>query len=114
MIDVRAIFQQSHRDLAADKMPPILLPRKGKFGLIDYEKIFCPDPNADDIFDLRGVNREIGCMVVARPDQYVSHILPLHEHQALIDFFTKILIDTKHRAGRAPAGRERHRAERRD
>ena len=25
-------------------MPPVLLPRKGQFGLIDYEKIFCPDP----------------------------------------------------------------------
>ena len=52
-------------------MPPVLLPRKGKFGLIDYEKMFCPDPKADDIFDLRGVNRETGCMVVVRPDQYV-------------------------------------------
>jgi len=99
VIDVRAIFQQGHRDLAVDKMPAILLPRKGKFGLIDYEKVFCPDPNADDIFDLRGVNREAGCMVVVRPDQYVSHILPLHEHDGLIDFFTKILIDTKHRSG---------------
>jgi hypothetical protein len=26
-------------------MPSVLLPRKGKFGLIDYEKMFCPDPN---------------------------------------------------------------------
>ena len=98
VIDVRAIFQQGHRDLAIDKRPPILLPRKGKFGLIDYEKIFCPDPNADDIFDLRGMNRETGCMVVTRPDRYVSHVLPLHEHQMLISFFTKILIDAKHGA----------------
>ena len=46
MIDVRAIFQQGHRDLAVDTMPSVLLPRKGKFGLIDYEKMFCPDPKA--------------------------------------------------------------------
>jgi phenol 2-monooxygenase (NADPH) len=32
---------------------PVQLPRKGKFGLIDYEKVFCPDPKADDIFELR-------------------------------------------------------------
>ena len=44
VIDVRAIFQQDHRDLAVDKMPSVLLPRKGTFGLIDYEKMFCPDP----------------------------------------------------------------------
>ena len=93
VIDVRAIFQQSHHDLAVDQMPPVLLPRKGKFGLIDYEKMFCPDPDADDIFDLRGVNRETGCVVVVRPDQYVSHVLSLDEHQALVKFFERFLIE---------------------
>jgi phenol 2-monooxygenase (NADPH) len=93
VIDLRAIFQQGHRDLDVDKMPSVLLPRKGKFGLIDYDKMFCPDPNADDIFELRGVNRETGCMVVVRPDQYISHVLPLHEHEALAGFFARILID---------------------
>ena len=93
MIDVRAIFQQGHRDLDVDKMPPVLRPKKGKFGLIDYEKMFCPDPKADDIFELRAVNRETGCIVVVRPDQYVAHLLPLHGHEALADFFARILID---------------------
>lgn len=93
VIDVRAIFQQSHRDLAVDRMPSVLLPRKGKFGLIDYEKMFCPDPKAGDIFDLRGVNRETGCIVVVRPDQYVSHVLPLDGHEALTNFFATFLID---------------------
>ena len=93
VIDVRAIFQQGHRDLAVDKMPSVLRPKKGKFGLIDYEKMFCPDPKADDIFELRAVNRETGCIVIVRPDQYVSHLLPLHGHEALADFFAGILID---------------------
>jgi phenol 2-monooxygenase len=95
VIDVRAIFQQGHRELAVERMPPVLLPRKGRFGLIDYEKMFCPDPDADDIFDLRGVNRETGCVVVVRPDQYVSHVLPIDGHQALADFFATILIDKR-------------------
>jgi phenol 2-monooxygenase len=95
VIDVRAIFQQGHRDLAVDKMPSVLRPKKGKFGLIDYEKMFCPDPKADDIFELRAVNRETGCIVVVRPDQYVSHLLPLHGHEALADFFAGILIDAQ-------------------
>jgi phenol 2-monooxygenase (NADPH) len=95
VIDVRAVFQQGHHDLPVDKMPPVLLPRKGKFGLTDYEKMFCPDPTADDIFELRGVNRETGCMVVVRPDQYISHVLPLHGHEALADFLVGILIDAK-------------------
>jgi phenol 2-monooxygenase len=73
----------------------VLLPRKGRFGLIDYEKVFCPDPNAVDIFELRGVNREAGCIVVVRPDQYVSDVLPLDAHDALAGFFAGVLIDAE-------------------
>jgi phenol 2-monooxygenase (NADPH) len=93
LIDVRAVFQQGHRDLDLDEMPAVLLPRKGKFGLIDYEKMFCPDPAAGDIFELRGVNRETGCMVIVRPDQYVAHILPLEGHEALTSFLGGVLIE---------------------
>ena len=94
VIDVRAIFQQGHRDLAVNEMPTVLLPRKGRFALIDYEKMFCPDPKAGtDIFEMRGVNREQGCMVVVRPDQYIAHVLPLHGFDALADFFAGFMIE---------------------
>jgi phenol 2-monooxygenase len=95
VIDVRAVFQQGHRDLAVNAMPPVLLPRKGRLGLVDYEKMFCPDPNAADVFDLRGVNRDTGCILVVRPDQYVANVLPLHAHEALTDFLAGILIDAR-------------------
>jgi phenol 2-monooxygenase len=91
VIDIRAVFQQPHRDLAVDDLPQVLLPRKGRFGLIDYEKAFCPDPTAGDIFDLRGVDRETGCMIIVRPDQYVAHVLPLDAHEELTDFFAGVL-----------------------
>src|SRR3954466_10686547 len=95
VIDVRAVFQQGHRDLSVDALPPVLLPRKGRFGLIDYEKAFCPDPAAGDVFDVRGLDRETGCMVVVRPDQYVAHVLPLDAHEALTGFFAGILADVR-------------------
>ena len=95
VIDVRAVFQQPHRELAVGALPPVLLPRKGRFGLIDYEKVFCPDPATDDVFDLRGIDRGTGCMVVVRPDQYVAHVLPLDGHRALADFFAGILLDVR-------------------
>lgn len=76
-------------------MPAVLLPRKGRFGLIDYEKMFCPHPTAGDIFELRRVNRETGCMVIVRPDQYVAHVLPLEAHEALVGFLAGVLIAAK-------------------
>ena len=98
VIDVRAIFQQGHRDLAVSSMPAVLLPRKGRFGLIDYEKAFCPDPAAGDVFDLRGIDR--GCrllLVVVQPDQYVSHVLPLDVTDDLVAFLAGILVNAAER-----------------
>jgi phenol 2-monooxygenase (NADPH) len=95
VLDVRAVFQQGHRDLAVDELPPVLLPRKGRFGLVDHEKVFCPDPATDDVFDLRGIDRDTGCVVVVRPDQYVAHVLPLDRHQLLSEFLSGILLDAR-------------------
>ena len=109
LIDVRAVFQQSHRELAIDALPPVLQPRKGRFGLIDYEKVFCPDPAAADIFDLRGIDRDTGCMVVVRPDQYVAHVLPLDGYEALTEFLAAILVEPR-QGGRRSMSSSRRRA----
>lgn len=94
VIDVRAVFQQGHRDLKVEELPSILLPRKGRFGLIDYEKAYSADvKNGPDIFDLRGIDRENGAIVVVRPDQYVSDVLPLDAHDELATFFGRFLVD---------------------
>jgi phenol 2-monooxygenase (NADPH) len=93
VFDVRAVFQQGHRDLSLEEMPAFLLPQKGPFGLKDYEKIFTPDlKSGDDIFDLRGIDRQQGALVVVRPDQYVAHVLPLDAHQELASFFAGIMV----------------------
>ncbi|HEX6017700.1 MAG TPA: FAD-binding monooxygenase [Burkholderiaceae bacterium] len=88
VFDLRAVFQQEHRELDIGTLPELLRPRKGRYGLIDYEKVFCPDlKSGADIFDLRGVDRAQGALVVVRPDQYIAHVLPLDAHQALAAFF---------------------------
>ena len=93
VIDVRAVFQQGHRDLDLAAMPSLLLPRKGRYGLRDYEKMFCPDRRpGEDIFDMRGIDRNQGCIAVVRPDQYVAHILPLDAHDALAGFFDGFML----------------------
>jgi phenol 2-monooxygenase len=91
VIDLRAVFQQSHRDLAIERMSPLLLPRKGRYALHDYDKMFCPDPRSD-IFETRGIDRERGCMVIVRPDQYVAHVLPLYGYQQLASYFDGFML----------------------
>jgi phenol 2-monooxygenase/3-hydroxybenzoate 4-monooxygenase len=88
VFDLRAIFQQDHRELAIESMPALLLPRKGRLGLRDYEKVFSSVlKNGPDIFALRGIDRTQGALVVVRPDQYVAHVLPLDAHRELAAFF---------------------------
>jgi phenol 2-monooxygenase (NADPH) len=91
LIDVRAVFQEAFDALAYEDMPSLLKPLKGRFGLTDYEKVFCVDHKGlGDIFHMRGIDREHGCMVVVRPDQYVAHVLPLAAVDDLSAFFARI------------------------
>lgn len=93
VFDLRAIFQQGHRELAIESMPALLLPPKGRLRLLDYEKVFCADRrNGPDIFEARGIDRQQGALVVVRPDQYVAHVLPLDAHQALAEFFAGFML----------------------
>src|SRR5262249_12356626 len=96
IIDFRAVLQQGHRDVKLEELPSMLLPCKGRFGLMDYEKVFCPDlKNGPDIFALRGVDRVRGALIVVRPDQYVANVLPLGAHDELAEFFAGFLLDRR-------------------
>lgn len=93
VIDLRAVFQQDHRKLAVEAMPALLLPRKGRYSLIDYEKMYCPDlKSGHDIFAMRGIDRTAGCMVVVRPDQYVAQVLPLDGFAELASYFDGFIL----------------------
>ncbi len=93
VFDLRAIFQQSHRDLEIGSMPSLLLPGKGIFRLRDHGKVFCSRlPHGPDIFDARGIDRDSGALVLVRPDQYIAHVLPLDAHHALSDFFAGFML----------------------
>jgi len=93
IFDLRAVFQQGHRELDIGVMPQLLLPAKGRLGLNDYEKVFAPDlKSGRDIFDMRGIDREQGCLVIVRPDQYIAHVLPLDGFAAISAFFDGFLV----------------------
>ncbi|EAR08625.1 FAD-dependent monooxygenase [Reinekea blandensis] len=93
LIDVRAIFQQTFEALNYETMPPLLRPMKGRLGLQDHEKIFCVDHKGEgDIFQMRGINRAQGCMIVVRPDQYIAHVLPIRATSELKVFFDGVFV----------------------
>ena len=93
LIDLRAIFQQEFTTLNYEEMPSLLRPAKGRYGLRDFEKVFCVDHKlGQDIFEMRGIQRNNGCMILVRPDQYVAHTLPLDAFNALARFCNDIFL----------------------
>jgi phenol 2-monooxygenase len=88
VIDLRAVFRSLDPD--AD-LPALLRPAKGRLGLTDYEKVFRADP-ARDIFEMRGIDRDAGCIVIVRPDQYVADVLALDDDARLGRAFAGVLI----------------------
>jgi phenol 2-monooxygenase (NADPH) len=94
VFDVRAVFQQSHHQLAITAMPELLFPHKGRHGLRDYEKAFCAlEADAQNIYAMRGIDRKEGCLIVVRPDQYVAQVLPLGDTAALSAFFAGFMLN---------------------
>lgn len=92
VFDVRGIYQQTNSELNLEALPSLLCPPKGRYGLLDYEKVFCSKaPGAPDIFEARGIDRAQGALVVVRPDQYIAHVLPLDAHQELAKFFAAFM-----------------------
>ncbi|MEV1131298.1 FAD-binding monooxygenase [Agromyces sp. NPDC049794] len=104
VVDVRGILQQRHRDVEPTSLPELLRPHKGRYGLADYEKAFAPVVRGEDVFEARGIDRERGCLVVVRPDQYVAHVLPLDAHEELEAFFERFLLPQRSPARTAVAG----------
>jgi len=93
IIDVRAVYQQTFEELAFEDLPAFFKPQKGKLGLMDFEKVFCVDHKGlGDIYEMRGIDRDKGCQIVVRPDQYIAHVLPLDDYRGLSEFFSGIFL----------------------
>jgi phenol 2-monooxygenase len=92
--DVKVVYQQPWNEVELGTVPDAFLPRVGPFALIDYNRVFAADPH-DDIFELRGIDRD-GVVVVVRPDQYVSAVVPLVATAELAAFFGSVLREGGH------------------
>lgn len=96
VIDLRAIYPIPHREMRVEDVHEVLQPRKGKFGLVDYEKVFSSVvAHGPEIYEKRGVDRKNGALVVVRPDQYVATVLPLDAHDDLAAYFEQFMIEQR-------------------
>ena len=93
VFDLRAVIQQPHNHLTIGELPGLLRAPVGRLRMVDYEKVFCPDHRrGPDIFELRGIDRDQGALVVVRPDQHVAEVMALDAHDRLAEFFDRFML----------------------
>ncbi|MDN5654589.1 MAG: FAD-binding monooxygenase [Kocuria sp.] len=91
VFDTKVVYQQPHTDVDLSRVPQAFLPKVGEFGLVNRDKVYATLPD-EDIFEERGISRD-GAIVVVRPDQYVSAVLPLTDREGMAGFFEPILVE---------------------
>ena len=90
IFDLKVVFQQPHVEFDITDVPDVFRPEVGPYRLLDNESAYGVLPG-EDIFDERGIDRD-GAIVVVRPDQYVSHVLPLDGTRGLAEFFAQNML----------------------
>lgn len=96
VIDVLGIVQRHPKTVELAGLPELLRPRTGALGLVDYEKAFSATASSSgkDIYDIRGISRTAGALIVVRPDQFIADVLPLDAVDELARYFEGILRQT--------------------
>lgn len=91
VIEVLTIHTSDRASVDAVILPDIFHPwRQGKGH--QYWRMFTRDNDAgDDVYAAFGIDKEVGCAVVVRPDQHVAYIGELWDLESLGGYFESIL-----------------------
>ncbi|KAH0367805.1 phenol 2-monooxygenase, partial [Aureobasidium melanogenum] len=91
VIETLTIHTSLRTSFPALELPDIFHPWRDSRGH-DYWKIFARDnESGDDIYKAFGIDEEVGCLVVVRPDQHVGYIGELEDLENVGRYFERIL-----------------------
>ncbi|KAL4918330.1 FAD binding domain-containing protein [Aspergillus aurantiobrunneus] len=83
-------------NIELDQIPSAFYPVTGKIRIRDLHKIFFDDESYNKVnghlYEHLGINPDNGVIVIVRPDQYVSSVIPIDDYQRIGQFFAEFLI----------------------
>ena len=94
VFDVKVIYQDDYADINVHEVPAIFRSEVGPYGVEDLNNVFGSGLGTD-IFEERGINKDEGVLVVVRPDQYVSAVMPLSATEDLSALFDAFMVEAK-------------------
>ncbi|RFU31377.1 hypothetical protein B7463_g4966, partial [Scytalidium lignicola] len=79
-----------------EQIPKFFTPINGPWKMTDLHKVFVDDEHYNSghghAYELYGIDPEEGAIAVVRPDQYVSMITALGDHNSIGDFFSGFVL----------------------
>ncbi|KAI8460134.1 FAD binding domain-containing protein [Phakopsora pachyrhizi] len=88
VINCVTVLASSRLLLDPESFPDILRPKYGKYGYRSYNKIFTDDESnffdQEKAYQTYGINPNIGCVAIVRPDQHVSMITKVEDHEGIV------------------------------
>ncbi|CAK7218984.1 hypothetical protein SCUCBS95973_003667 [Sporothrix curviconia] len=99
VIQAVLVFQSKRQSVEQEQIPPVFTPTTGKWRIKNLDKSFADDESYNSghghAYELYGINPEQGCMVLVRPDHYVSMVTALENTSKIRDFFQNILLPVR-------------------
>lgn len=96
VIDTITILASPRVSLEPDAFHTVLRPIKGKHGFRSYQKIFTDDQSYHQghghAYQKYGIDPKVGCVVLVRPDQYVSLVTDMSDHTGIAAFFDEFML----------------------
>ncbi|EXA28737.1 phenol 2-monooxygenase [Fusarium oxysporum f. sp. pisi HDV247] len=91
VIEVLTIHSAKRQDIELLSFPEVLRPYDEIEGW-DYNKVFVDDVSYHEgygnLYETFGIDRDVGCAIVVRPDQYVSYIGRIEDYASIDSFFS--------------------------
>ncbi|CAK7214606.1 hypothetical protein SEUCBS140593_002238 [Sporothrix eucalyptigena] len=93
------VVSSKRQSVQQEQIPPLFTPTTGQWRIKNLDKSFADDESYDaghgHAYEAYGVNPDEGCIVVVRPDQYVSMVTTLEDIAKIRAFFQKFLLPVR-------------------
>jgi len=98
ILDTLVVLRGDRKTLEFDQIHAAFKPNLDDMPITNLHKIFFDDESWNwghgHVYETLGINPRVGCIVVARPDQYVSAVVRLRESAELSEWFMKFMRPT--------------------
>ncbi|GFF70627.1 3-hydroxybenzoate 4-monooxygenase [Aspergillus lentulus] len=103
LIEVIVILSGERLEIQQEQIPDAFWPATGKYRMRDLHKIYIDDESYHyghgHAYEYYGIDPGQGAVAIVRPDQYISKVLDMKNHEGIGTFFERFLQEQKQANG---------------